>query len=60
MLNVGADFWLYFWVMIGGGAALTVLASAVVARFQLDWFRCEHATVHTLPAEQTVQTRKAA
>jgi hypothetical protein len=61
MLNFGADFWTSFWAVIGGSAALAVLASIVVANFTLDWFRCEPATVHTLPTdEQPVQTSEAA
>jgi hypothetical protein len=40
MLNFGADSWQFFWVVIGGGAALAVLASIVVANFTPDWFRC--------------------
>jgi hypothetical protein len=61
MLNFGADFWPYFWIVIGGSAALAVLASIVVANVTPDWFRCEPATVHTLSAdEQPVQIRQAA
>lgn len=52
MLNIGTHFWPYFWAITGGSAALTVLASIVVANFTLDWFRCEPAPVHTLQTDE--------
>ena len=38
MLTYAADFWLWFWLIIAGGAVLTVLASLLVATFSPTWF----------------------
>jgi hypothetical protein len=66
MLSFASDFWPLFWTVIGTGAALTVLSSIVIARFQPFWGRLsgsrrqERATVHRLPVARPRQARKAA
>jgi len=39
MLSFASDFWPLFWMAVGGGAALTVLACLLVAVFSPAWFR---------------------
>lgn len=39
MLSYGADFWPYFWAILGGAALLTVVLCLLVATFSPTWFR---------------------
>jgi len=37
MMTYAAGFWPFFWMIIGGGALLTVLAALLVATFSPAW-----------------------
>ncbi len=50
MLSFASDFWPLFWVIVSGGAALTVLACLLVAVFSPAWFRHDrHEPARPLP-----------
>ena len=62
MLSFASDFWPLFWVILGTGAALTVLAVAFATAGPASLRRPETATVHNLPRRHhpAVTSRKAA
>ena len=54
MLSFSSDFWPLFWTVIGGGAAVTVVLSALVARLPRPARRRLpdlHQVVATTPVE---------
>lgn len=51
MLSYASDFWPLFWLIIGAGAVLTVLACLLVAVFSPAWFRHDrHESAGRLPS----------
>lgn len=48
MLSFASDFWPLFWIIIGGGAALTVASSIIVATFRPSRLRLSGPRRHEL------------
>jgi hypothetical protein len=51
MLNYSSDFWPLFWTIIGSGAALTVVLSALIAVLPWRTGHGTHATTAAAPAD---------